>query len=181
MIGHRNFTKNPIFLYEGLKWYVTKTSPIITQRSSWCVKPHKYVLIKKLNYHLGIISRRGNSFYPLENVINRHEVIKIIGRRRKWSHKVDSFPNVKTFYLKNPTLMYPVPSKNVPWPLASITTDDKGSGIFKESGPIEIGLKQLSYSLVGSKMCTKSWGMVMVEDTSNLTFWHTSSMYSIPT
>ena len=130
-------------------------SPIITQESSWCTEPYKYVLFNKFNYHIGIISRRGNSFYPLGNLIDHHKNIKIIVRRMKWSHKVN-FPNVKKFYLKDPTLKHLMPLGNVRRPLASIITHNESSNIFKESGPIETSLKHLSYSLVRSKMSTIS-------------------------
>ena len=143
--------KNPILLYGGLKWLVVKMSPIITQENSWCAKPYKYVLFKKLNFHLRIISRRADSFNPLKNVIDRHEDIKIIVKRRKWFHKVNS-PNVERFYLKDPTLRDLMPLENVPSPLASITTHNESSDIFKESGPIETNLKDLNYSLVRSQM-----------------------------
>jgi len=88
--------KNLILLYERLKWLAVQMSPIVTQKSSWREKSYKDVLFKSLDYHLGIIGRRRNDFYSLGNTINRHKGIKIIVRRRKWTHKVNPL-NIKKF------------------------------------------------------------------------------------
>ena len=104
-------------------------SPIVTRKSSWRAKSYKYILFKKLDYHLRIIGRRGYNLYTLRNVIDRDEGVKIIVRR-KWTHEVNP-PNVKKFYLKNPTLRHLMPFGNIPRPLASIASHNEGSCIFK--------------------------------------------------
>ena len=103
--------------------------------------------LKKINYYHGIISRRGNSFYPLGNIINRHEEIKIIVRRRKWSHKVNS-PNVQKFYLKNPTLRHLMPLGDISHSLASITSKLIFPYILEESGPVKAYLKNFGNCLI---------------------------------
>ena len=66
-----------IFLQDLINQLFSEMSTTIRDQCLWSVEPCKYVAVKELDYHTGIISACRYCFYPFGDVVHDKENIQV--------------------------------------------------------------------------------------------------------